>query len=61
MSERNLGKCVWSSEDIYDAGYNTACGNQWDAETSDMEFCPFCAGSIERENGLAVDGEVEHE
>lgn len=45
---RNLGKCVWSAEDVYDQGYNTACGNQWDADTSDMEFCPFCAGSIER-------------
>lgn len=59
MSERNLGKCVWSAEDVYDNGYNTACGSQWDAETSDMEFCPFCAGSIEREVDSQSDAEVK--
>jgi hypothetical protein len=65
MTERNLGKCVWQSEDIYDSNYQTACGGSWDAETSDMEFCPFCGGTIEREHPAdeemtAFDGEVKH-
>jgi predicted RNA-binding Zn-ribbon protein involved in translation (DUF1610 family) len=45
--------CVWKSEDGYDQYYETSCGGQWDENTEDMMYCPYCGKRIERQHPVS--------